>query len=50
MESVWYRIHSSLLYALMTAAGVDASTMIFWIYPAGSLILGHFTIFKVRVR
>jgi len=47
VEAQWFKIHGALFYAISTYAGVDMSTMIFWIYPAGSLIIGHFTIFQV---
>eukprot|EP00438_Fugacium_kawagutii_P006779 Skav210670 [mRNA] locus=scaffold4685:23762:26756:- [translate_table: standard] len=47
IEDIWWKINGALLYAVSLFAGVDTNTMIFWIYPTGSVIIGHFTVFQV---
>eukprot|EP00438_Fugacium_kawagutii_P010539 Skav214536 [mRNA] locus=scaffold410:509958:520741:+ [translate_table: standard] len=47
VESVWYMIQGAMIHALTQVAGIDPSTMIYWQYPQGSVVVGHFTIFQI---
>ena len=47
VEAMWWQINGALQYAMATNAQADMSTMIYWQYPAGSSIIGHFTFFQV---